>query len=163
MTDTDIDLLKEMPLFGGLTPRTLQLLSQSAPRITVGRDHFFFREGDEGEAMYVLQDGEVAVLKSWQGETRELRRFLPGDSFGEMALIDLFPRSASVVAVRDSAALQLDNDLLLEIYHRDLEQFTLIQMNLARELSRRLRWADEALFECAMEARAPVKKVLRVL
>ena len=163
MADTDIDLLKEMPLFGGLTPETLRLLSQSAPRITVRGHDYFFREGDAGEAMYVLQEGEVAVLKSWQGQTRELRRFLPGDSFGEMALIDLFPRSASVMAVRDSAALQLDNDLLLEIHCRDPEQFTLIQMNLARELSRRLRWADEVLFEFAMEARTPVKKVLRVL
>ena len=55
--------------------------------------------------MYVVETGEVSVLKSWNDEQYEIGRLGPGDCFGEMALIDLFPRSASVLAVRDCTAI----------------------------------------------------------
>jgi CRP/FNR family cyclic AMP-dependent transcriptional regulator len=67
-----------------------------------------------------------------------------GDCFGEMALIDLNPRSASVVAVEDCIALEISHQALYVLYEHYLEQFTLIQMNL-REVSRRLRALDERL------------------
>ncbi len=69
-----------------------------------------------------------------------------GDCFGEMSLIDLFPRT-SVRAEKPCTAIEISSDALYEIYKRDLEQFALIQMNIAREISRRLRGADERLFE----------------
>jgi len=64
-----------------------------------------------------------------------------------MSLIDLFPRSTSVRAQKPCTAIEISSDALYEIYKRDLEQFALIQMNIAREISRRLRGADERLFE----------------
>jgi CRP-like cAMP-binding protein len=62
-----------------------------------------------------------------------------------MALIDLNPRSASVVAVEDCIALEISHQALYVLYENYLEQFVLIQMNLAREVSRRLRALDERL------------------
>jgi CRP-like cAMP-binding protein len=62
-----------------------------------------------------------------------------------MALIDMSPRSASVIALEDCSAIRLTNADLFRVYRADLEQFALIQMNLARELSRRLRIANERL------------------
>jgi CRP-like cAMP-binding protein len=63
-----------------------------------------------------------------------------------MSLIDLGRRSASVFALSDCKAIELTSTSLLELYEHHLEQFALIQMNISRELSRRLRIADEALF-----------------
>ena len=63
-----------------------------------------------------------------------------------MALLDLFPRSASVLAVMPCTALHLTSDNFYELYKHDLEQFALVQMNLGREVTRRLRAADERLF-----------------
>jgi CRP-like cAMP-binding protein len=79
-----------------------------------------------------------------------MREFGPGDCFGEMALMDLFPRSASIRALVDSTAIELTPDDLLRLYDHDLEQFTLVQMNIGREVCRRLRATDELLFRARM-------------
>jgi CRP-like cAMP-binding protein len=67
-----------------------------------------------------------------------------------MALLDLFPRSASVRAVEDCRALALTPAHLLRLFEHDAEQFALIQMNIGREMSRRLREADEQLFRATV-------------
>lgn len=151
MTKSYIELLQAMPVFGGINEEILSFLVSRSKPVTRPRDQYFFREGEAGESMYVLQKGEVAVVKSWQGHEYVLRHLDYGDSFGEMALIDLFPRSASVRAVRDSRALELSNALLFDVYEKNLEQFTMIQMNMGREISRRLRNADELLFKAKVE------------
>ena len=80
----------------------------------------------------------------------EIVRMGKRDCFGEMALIDLFPRSASVMALSDCTAIALSPDAVHQLSERNLEQFALIQMNLGRELSRRLRVADDRLFSFRM-------------
>jgi len=111
---------------------------------------FFFQENEPGTSMFVLREGRVAILKCW-GERSHLVRYLKsGDCFGEMALLDLYPRSASVLAVDRSIAIEIPADSLHQLYQQDLEQFALIFMNIGRELSRRLRDADSRLFEQAM-------------
>jgi CRP/FNR family cyclic AMP-dependent transcriptional regulator len=71
-----------------------------------------------------------------------------------MALMDLQPRSASIRAMHDCSAIELSHDGLFGLYERDLEQFTMIQMNMGREVCRRLRLADEVLFRARMETNA---------
>jgi CRP/FNR family transcriptional regulator, cyclic AMP receptor protein len=68
-----------------------------------------------------------------------------GDCFGEMSLIDFSPRSASVRAVEDCTALQISATCISQVYEKDLEQFAMIEMNMGREVSRRLRESDAAL------------------
>jgi len=72
-----------------------------------------------------------------------------------MALLDLFPRSASVLALAPCTAIELSTATLYKLYETHLEQFALIQMNIARELSRRLRAADERLFRTQIGADDP--------
>lgn len=145
-----LELLQAMPVFGGLNGPTLELLTHLAQPVTVAAGEHFFREGDETCAMYVLQNGAVEIYKSWQGNSKLLRRMGAGDCFGEMALIDLSPRSASARAMETSEALQVTPAILHELYQNDLEQFTLLQMNMGRELSRRLRRIDDLLFRALM-------------
>jgi CRP-like cAMP-binding protein len=64
--------------------------------------------------------------------------------------MDLCPRSASVRADDDCQALELSAAALLGLFERDPEQFALIQMNMGREVCRRLRAADQQLFAAAM-------------
>lgn len=84
-----------------------------------------------------------------------VRLLEPGDCFGEMALIDLYPRSASIMALEDCAAIEISTSALHTLYERYLEQSALLHMNIARELSRRLRQSDQALFRCARGEAAP--------
>ena len=100
--------------------------------------------------MFVLEAGKVAVLKSWRGQEYLLRILKEGDCFGEMAVMDLLPRSASIRAVEDCTAIRLSAASLYKIYEHDIKQFALIQMNMGREVSRRLRETDNQLFGARM-------------
>lgn len=142
-----LTLLRDMPIFGGVRDDALTLLLRCAPIIQTPKGDYFFREGEQALAMFVLEKGEVAILKTWKDRQYSLCRLKQGDCFGEMALIDLFPRSASVRADSDCTAIELSSATLYELYEADAEQFVLIQMNIAREISRRLRIADARLFQ----------------
>ena len=147
--------LQRVPLFGALRDETLAFLLDRARHVQVRAGDWFFHEGDAADALYVLGRGAVAVLKGWQGRSITLRRLEAGDCFGEMALLDLSPRSASVQAIDDCEALALAPDGLIGLFERDAEQFALLQMNIAREVCRRLRATDEVLFRLRMgEAQA---------
>jgi CRP-like cAMP-binding protein len=145
-----IQLLQRMPIFGGIRDDILEFLVELSAIVRVPRDGFFFLEDDEGQSMFVLEEGRVAVLKRWQGDDRLLRTLERGDCFGEMALLDLGPRSASVRALEDCAAIELSTASLYQLYQKDLEQFAMIEMNMGREVSRRLRESDERLFRVRM-------------
>jgi CRP/FNR family cyclic AMP-dependent transcriptional regulator len=147
-----IELLQAMPLFGGITEEALSFLLGLCSEVSVAAGDFFFREDEEGQSMFVLQEGKAAVVKNWQGHHYLLTALAPGACFGEMSLMDMRHRSASVVAVDACRAIQLSGACLLALYEKDLEQFTLIQMNMGREVSRRLRDADERLFQAKMGA-----------
>lgn len=145
-----IEALQAMPIFGGIREDILEYLLSASEVLAVPKDQYFFHENDRAEALYVLEVGEVAVLKLWNGQQNVLRHLQQGDCFGEMALMDLFPRSASIRAVTPCTAIQLSTASFQKIYEMDLEQFALIQMNIGREVSRRLRVADEQLFRVMM-------------
>ncbi|HSD60318.1 MAG TPA: cyclic nucleotide-binding domain-containing protein [Burkholderiales bacterium] len=151
MEDRRIQLLQSMPIFGAIQSRTLEILLGESTGVQVPAGGYFFREGDMAEAMFVLERGRVSVVKRWEGRDYTLRELGAGECFGEMALIDLFPRSASVVALEESSALRITAADLYRVYEADVDQFALIHMNLARELSRRLRTADERLFRAGRE------------
>lgn len=145
-----IELLQRMPVFGGLREASLRQLLERAVPVHREAGEAFFREGDVADAMYVLQAGRVAVTKGWRGGEFLLHELAAGDCFGEMALMDLQPRSASVRALQPCDAIEFGTQDMLHLYETDVEQFALMQMNLGRELCRRLRATDELLFRAAM-------------
>jgi CRP-like cAMP-binding protein len=150
MTPLPIELLQRMPVFGAIREDTLHFLLDQAAEVQVEPDHFFFHEGDRAESMFVLEAGEVAVLKGWRGHELLVHSLRAGDCFGEMALLDLFPRSASVRAETSCKAIEFGCADLYRLFERDAEQFVLIQMNIGREISRRLRLVDDLLFQARM-------------
>ncbi len=155
MLDGRIATLQGMPIFGGLRADVLKELVAGARRVDMPPGGFFFHQDDDAHSMFVLEAGEVAVLRRWEGQRLTLGHLHEGDCFGEMALIDLFPRSASVQAVAVCNALELPLERIQRLAQADLEQFALLQMNIARELSRRLRVADDRLFHAHVYATRP--------
>jgi len=104
------------------------------------------REGEPGDSIFLLARGEAKVT----ARGRLLNVLHAGDCFGEMAIMDLFPRSASVRAIEDCTAIRLSAANLYQVYAHDLEQFALIQMNMGREVCRRLRETDNRLLRATM-------------
>jgi CRP/FNR family cyclic AMP-dependent transcriptional regulator len=150
MHPTSIELLQDMPVFGAIRDEALNFLLALAREIEVPAGHYFFRENDPASSMFVLEHGAAEVIKGWQGHDTVLHQLHAGDCFGEMALMDLFPRSAAVRAVEDCRAIELSASDLLRLFEHDAEQFALIQMNIGREVCRRLRATDERLFHATM-------------
>ena len=150
MQEARIELLQRMPIFGGIRTELLQFLLGLCPIESVPTNEFFFREHDAGDSMFVLEVGKAAVLKSWRGQDYLLQTLNEGDCFGEMAVIDHCPRSASLRAVEDCIAIRISAANLHQLYARDLKQFALIQMNMGREVCRRLREANNRLFGARM-------------
>ncbi len=160
MKPLQMELLQRMPIFGAIREDTLHFLLDRVQEVHLEAGQLFFREGDRAESMYVLETGKVAVLKGWHGHELLLHYLQSGDCFGEMALLDLFPRSASVRAETACKAMELGCTDLYRLFERDAEQFALIQMNIGREISRRLRLVDDLRFRARMgEVPAPAELV----
>src|SRR5688572_30996289 len=109
MEDHRLHLLQRMPIFGAIKAETLEVFLRHAVNVRIQAGDSFFREGDAADAMFVLERGRVSVVKRWKDRDYPLGDLGAGDCFGEMALIDLFPRSASVVATEDCSAIRLTN------------------------------------------------------
>lgn len=153
MSDARLKLLQQMPIFGGITDDVLAFLLARSRILTCNAGDYFFNEGDPAGELYVLEKGRVEILRNWQEQEYRISTMAQGDCFGEMALIDFCPRSASVRALEDCSAIELSASALHELYEKDPGQFTMIYMNLARELSRRLREVNDLLFQATIQVR----------
>lgn len=145
MNNNRITLLQSMPIFGGMSTTGLTCLIETFEEVHLQPGEFFFRENDTANSLFILESGSARVFKGQHQQSRELRTMGPGDCFGEMSLVDLNPRSASVIALSECHAVELNNTGLFHLYEQHTDQFALIQMNLLREVSRRLRDLDQRL------------------
>ncbi|MES9926940.1 MAG: cyclic nucleotide-binding domain-containing protein [Candidatus Thiodiazotropha sp. 6PDIVS] len=146
MHQSRVSMLQGMPIFGGVNETTLDFLIKSASVIEVEKGQYFFEEGDLDNSIYILEQGRIAIYRTWQGRVYMLRELNQGDCFGEMALMDCKPRSAAVKALEDCRAIQIKAAQLAELYGQDHGQYLMIYMNLGREVCRRLSEADHRLF-----------------
>ncbi len=146
-----VALLQRMPIFGAISEPSLEFVVERALVTRVPAGRCFFHEGEAATGMFVLETGRVAISRLWLGREFVLHELGPGDCFGEMALMDLLPRSATVRALADCLAFEIRTGDLYELFERDCTQFALIQMNMGREVCRRLRAADDMLFTMAAQ------------
>ncbi len=100
-----------------------------------------FEEGDPGSRMYVIQSGEVRILKRVAAREIELARLGAGEAFGEMALLERRPRSATAVVASAARILEIDEAAFEGLVRRNGE----IALRLLRRLSGRLREANRQI------------------
>ena len=136
-----------MPVFGGLGSETLAFILAHSELCQRAAGVYYFHENDEARSLYVIQKGSVVVEKDWQGSAVPLANLGPGECFGELSLLDLRSRSASVKAETDCETIRISIRLLHDLYRQDLEQYAIIMMNMGREVSRRFRAISDKLFE----------------
>jgi CRP-like cAMP-binding protein len=99
------------------------------------------REGERNDKIYFILEGRVEVSK----QKKRLIELKEGDTFGEMELLDVMPAAATVSALCPVRVVAISNRAVHEIYKLDPKIFSLMIMNLARDLSRRLRRMDEVV------------------
>jgi CRP/FNR family transcriptional regulator, cyclic AMP receptor protein len=141
-------LAANVPLFGGLSTRDLSAVSDM-----MVRKHFMAgeiivkEEEEEGQTFFVITSGvvHVAVMTS-EGKSAVLATLKRGDFFGEMALLDGEPRSASVVAAQECDLFLLYRRVFLDM----LQRFPKIAIHLLTEMSQRLRRANHHINTLSM-------------
>lgn len=142
------EFLKTVRLFREFGEPELQALTGQLRERKLRKGHALFREGDEGEEMFLVREGTVLVSKSVTGKVEQvLARFGPGDFFGEMSLFDQSPRSATIQAETDTALLALDRDdlnALIEVNPRAAAAFF---QGLVQVFIERLRASGELIAE----------------
>ncbi len=145
-----VEVLQKSPLFEMLSQPELDLLAElSRPRRYAAGD-VVFEEGDLGDSLYVLMNGEVEVVhKDEQGGTNVIASLRSPEFFGEMSLIDKEFRSATVRAKSDATMLQLTADNLASFRRNYRDGFAFLVINIARVLSNRLREANARLVRAA--------------
>jgi len=140
------DRLRDVGLFGALPDETLDFLLARGAVVPMTVGDVVFKEGDHARELFVLLDGELEVLKrSRTGRETRVAMLGPGDSFGEMSLIDLQPRSATVRALASARLFRLGAEDLDALYRFDLRSYAIFVLNIARDMSRRLRVTDGLL------------------
>jgi CRP-like cAMP-binding protein len=111
------------------------------------RGEVIFHQGDPGDALHLVSTGAVKiVLPSAEGEEAIIATLRPGDFFGELALLDGAPRSATAVALEPSETWTLPRELFLELLDRDRSLRDSLLAGLARELRRLTGQVEELHF-----------------
>jgi CRP/FNR family transcriptional regulator, cyclic AMP receptor protein len=141
-----VEELREIGLFGALCDEVLAHLTGTLETRWVQSGEIIFREGDAAHDMFVVLEGEIEVLKqSREKHDHRVAILGPKDSCGEMSLIDVQPRSATVRCLAPSRLLRVTSEDFDRLYRYDLKSYALVTLNIARDLSRRLRVADGIL------------------
>mgnify|MGYP001344702556 CR=1 FL=1 len=130
--------LKLVRLFEGFSEQDARDFIAWATRFDAGPGVTIIREGEPGQDMFVVVAGNLSVVKAGGGREQELAVLVPGDSFGEIALLDSGPRSASVVAITASTLLRFERRYLVKIPEVSLKLYR----NLATMVAARLRDAN---------------------
>jgi CRP-like cAMP-binding protein len=141
------------PFFGGLSDASLDLLLPMLVERRYDGGATVVAEGEPGRSMFVVHSGRLVVSR--RGESAQAIRMAtlaPGDFFGEMTLIEMQNRSASVVAQSPTVLYELAARELYRYYKSDIHAYVIVMQNINRELCRRLRRADNRIAELQRQA-----------
>jgi CRP/FNR family cyclic AMP-dependent transcriptional regulator len=144
----DHELLAQIPIFGGLSESVLAKIVATARVLRVPAGHRVITEGELTVGVFVVCEGELEICKRGRNGAEFCLAVLQrGACVGEMSLIDIQARSATVRALGAATLFVLDQAAIAQLYSTNLEVYTLLMLNIAREISRRLRLADQALVD----------------
>ncbi len=145
------EVLKKFSFFASLSIEQLREIAATAPRISLKSNKVVFRQGERSETMYLILKGAVKVEREdGGGETISVGNFSKYQVFGELAMLSLEPRQATVVTVEDSEFLAVDRAMMLDVIRKsDPEEI----LEIFSVLSDQMRAAYDRDFEEVLSRR----------
>jgi len=139
--------LRECALFAHADEDALQELARALRHRRFRRNEVIFHQGDPGDALHIVASGQVKILLlSAEGEEAIIATLRPGDFFGELALLDGAPRSATAVAIDPAETLVLPRAVFRELLERSEGLRDALLTGLAHELRRLTSQVEELYF-----------------
>ena len=132
--EEDVELLRNIPLFAKIEPSKLKLLAFTSQRLTFNPGESLFKQGDDGDALYVIMEGEADVLVDTPGGQITVATMGKNDFVGDIAVLCDVPRTATVTATSKLTTLRITKDLFFQL----VCQFPQIAIEIMRELAHRL-------------------------
>ena len=135
-----LSVIKQMPLFAGLTDDELGALTHDLLCRRFREGEAIFQQGDPGQMLYLVESGQVRIyVQDEEGQETSVTLCGPGDMFGELAVIDGLPRSASAVAMGRTVVHILSRDRFREHMRRSPQ----LALDLLKALSVRVRYSTQ--------------------
>ena len=138
-----LDELRKIPLFADLSEEDLERLYQMAETVSIPAGQLVLREGDQGDSLFVVLTGELEVTKRQGSQDILLALYKPGQFFGEMALLEQAPRSASVRTLQESRLLVISQAAFQTL----LSCSPAAPLKILRTVTSRLRSTESALIQ----------------
>jgi CRP-like cAMP-binding protein len=152
-------MLERSPLFRGLSPAAMRRLASLATQRRFNAGEVVFSQGDPGDALYGVVSGKIRISAgAIDGREISLNVMEPGDTFGEIALLDGGERTASATADLTSELVSLRREHFLDMLGREPP----LALELLRLCGQRLRWTSE-LFEDATLLDVPARLAKRLI
>ncbi len=132
--EEDVELLRNIPLFAKIEPSKLKLLAFTSERLTFNPGDSLFKQGDDGDALYIIMEGKADVLIDTPGGQITVATMGKNDFVGDIAVLCDVPRTATVTATSKLTTMRVTKDLFFQL----VSQFPQIAIEIMRELARRL-------------------------
>lgn len=138
-------LLESVPIFAGLSGKALDLLCREGSDYAFADGEIIFREGEPGDSIFVIASGKVRISRNFgePGEV-ELATLHPNELFGETCLLETLAHTATAQAAGPTRLFNITGRTFRHLYEQMPGQYGILMLNIARDLSRRLRQLDAA-------------------
>lgn len=151
-------LIQNVPLFSGISSDGIEKMLSQMVIVKLTPNQVLFREGDVGTSMYIVMNGKIKIYHtSPKGDEKTITIFKKGDSFGELALIDGEPRSASAKALTFSELIKLDAFSFHELLQENYNMVKAILIELAKRIRKTNAQVQDLVF---LDAKTLVVKTL---
>jgi len=141
----EVDLLRKIPMFANIEAAKLKLLAFTSERLSYSEGDVLFRQGDAGDAAFVIVSGQAQVSIDTDNGPLVVARLSDHDFVGEIAILCNVPRTATVTATTSLDALRISKDL----FFRLVKEFPEIAIEVMRELAQRLENTNSRLRDVA--------------
>jgi CRP/FNR family cyclic AMP-dependent transcriptional regulator len=146
----DVEVLRSIPLFAKIEPQKLKLLAFTSERVEFDAGERLFRQGDPGDAAYILLEGEADVVIESNGAPLPVARLHRGDIVGEIAILCDVPRTASVVAATRLVTLRIAKENFFNL----VTQYPQVAVEIMSEIASRLHQTTQQLSAATARLRA---------
>ena len=146
--DKEVEILRQIPLFANIDPAKLKLMAFASERLTFQSGHSLFRQGDPGDAAYIIIEGTADILVDTPSGPITVATLAKNDIVGEIAILCDVPRTATVTAMSELVTLKITKDL----FFRMVTDFPEMGVEIMRVLAHRLEHTTAQLLKAGAGA-----------